>query len=274
MGMEIQVSPSAAEELYGPDAITGNLDDIEVTTGAGGTHVSIKSEGAVDGSVDKTDKPNSDSSNDNTDGTTQKNGKETPDGDGEGEPKDVATERNELKDTINKLGEDLKGKGFDFESAIKELETSGELSEATLTKLEEAGYPKAVIKGYIKAAEIVERDFENAVYGLVGNKEEYTKVISWANLNVPKSEQAAYDAALDRGDLQTAKLYIDTFKSRMGEKFGSGQPRLPGSPALTKTVEGFNTKQEMTKATSDKRYGRDAQYTTEVQNKILKTSWL
>lgn len=274
MGMEIQVGSSASEELYGPNAITGNLDDIEVNTGAGGTHVSIKSEGAVDGSANKTDKPNSDGSNDNPDGDAPKDGEETPDGDGEDKPKDVGAERNELKDTINNLGEDLKGKGFDFESAIKELETSGELSEATLVKLEEAGYPKAVIKGYIKAAEIVERDFENAVYGLVGNKEEYTKVISWANLNVPKSEQAAYDAALDRGDLQTAKLYIDTFASRMGDKFGTGQPRLPGAPTVTQKVEGFSTKQEMTKATTDKRYGRNAQYTTEIQNRILKTSWL
>lgn len=274
MGMEINVGSSAAEELYGPNAVTGNLDDIEVTTGAGGTHVSIKGEGAVDGSVDKTDKPDSDGSNDNPDGNAPKDGEETPDGDGEDKPKDVGAERNELKETINNLGEDLKGKGFDFESAIKELETNGELSDATLTKLEEAGYPKAVIKGYIKAAEIVERDFENAVYGLVGNKEEYTKVISWANLNAPKSEQAAYDAALDRGDLQTAKLYMDAFKSRMGEKFGSGQPRLPGAPAVTQKAEGFATKQEMTKATSDKRYGRDSRYTTEVQNRILKTSWL
>lgn len=274
MGMEIQVGSSASEELYGPDAITGNLDDIEVNTGAGGTHVSIKSEGAVDGSADKTDKPNSNGSNDNPNGDAPKDGEKTPDGDGEDKPKDVGAERNELKDTINNLGEALKGKGFDFESAIKELETSGELSEATLVKLEEAGYPKAVIKGYIKAAEIVERDFENAVYGLVGNKEDYTKVISWANLNVPKSEQAAYDAALDRGDLQTAKLYMDTFKSRMGEKFGTGQPRLPGSPTVSQKVEGFTTKQEMTKATSDKRYGRDSQYTTEIQNRILKTPWL
>jgi len=271
MGTEYAVKSTASEELYGPNAITGNLDDIEVTTGAGGTHVTFNNEGASgDGSSDKTIKPDSTSSDVDTNDATPKDAEEAPDGD----EKDPGVERKELKDTIQNLSEDLKGKGFDFESAVKELETDGQLSEATFAKLEEAGYPKAVINGYIKAAEIVERDFEKAVHSLVGTPEEYTKVLSWANANAPKAEQAAYDAALDRGDLQTAKLYMNAFMSRMGEQFGTGKPRVSGVPtASTSAVEGFNTKAEMTKATSDKRYGRDKQYTKEVEGKMLKTTW-
>lgn len=273
MGMEITVGSSANEELYGPDAITGNLDDIEVTTGSGGTHVNIKSEGAnSDGSSDTIAKSDSDSSNDNSDDATPKDGQETPDGEDEG-PKDAGVERAELKETINNLSEDLKGKGFDFESAVKELETEGVLSTETYKKLEDAGYPKTVIDGFIKSAEIVERDFEKAVYALVGSKEEYTKVLSWAHANATKAEQAAYDAALDRGDLQTAKLYADSFLAKMGKTFGQGKPRVPGSPAVTTSSEGFANKAEMTKATADKRYGRDKQYTKEVESKMLKTTW-
>lgn len=274
MGTEIQVGSNAIEELYGPNAITANLDDIQVQTGAGGTHVTIKSdnEGAIeDGSLDQATKPNSDSSDDNPDSSTPKNGEETPDGDGEKGP---GVERNELKETINNLGQDLKGKGVDFESALKELETAGVLSEETYTKLADAGYPKAVIDGYIKAAEIVEREFEKAVHSLAGTQKEYETVLAWANQNATKAEQTAYDSALERGDLQTAKLYMDSFMSRMGKQFGTTTPRVSGAPTPTTTVDGFETKKDLTKATSDSRYGRDAKYTKEIQARILKTTWL
>jgi hypothetical protein len=277
MGVQLQTGSNSNEELYGPNAITSDLDDIEVSTSSGGTHVTIKNDDdndevvGGDGQDNKNTEPDSDSSDDHTDSTPQEDGKETPDGDSEKGP---GVEREELKETINNLGEDLKGKGFDFDKALSELETNGKLSEETYSKLSEAGYPKAVIDGYIKAAEIVERNFETAVYNLAGNKEEYTKVIEWAFNNASKSEQKAYDDALERGDLQTAKLYVDSFMNRMRNVRGKGNVRVPGAPAPSVTVEGFETKKDLTKATSDPRYGRDAKYTKEIQNRIIKTTWL
>jgi len=272
-----QVGTSAAEELYGPGAITGNLDDldnIDVEVSSGGTHVTIKGEdeeGETGAESDKDVKPDTDGSNDNTDDSSQADGKEATDGDGEKAPE---VERQELKDAVNELGTNLKEKGIDFEAAIKELEDNGSLSEATYTKLSEAGYSKTVIDGYIKAAEIVERNFETAIHNLAGSEENYKQVMGWAFQNVPKNEQVAYDAALDRNDLATAKLYMDSFIARMGSSFGTGSPRLPGAPRTATTVEGYKTKAELSKATSDRRYGRDRAYTKEVEQKLMKTNWL
>mgnify|MGYP001063952009 CR=1 FL=1 len=85
----------------------------------------------------------------NTEVNAEEGGEPTVDNKEEGE-KDLQEEVDKHSKAISSIKEDLKGKGVDFNSAVKEYETKGSLSEETIEALNKAGYPPEVIEALLK----------------------------------------------------------------------------------------------------------------------------
>lgn len=253
--------------IYGENAITGSIDDVALAEKAEANGVTLTDNGET---TNPTETPETTSSETITETTNSPDDK----------PEDTPLEQKvaDLKSSEDALKDDLKTKGVDFETAVSEYNEKGMLSDATMDALEKAGYPKAVVEGFIKSRQILENQYTAAVYEAAGGEEAYSRMTQWAAANLPKADIEAFNAAIDSGNLGTVKLIMGGIRSAMGgamtQKHGTNNPSVMGGPAITNTTGGFVDKAEMVKAMSDKRYCRDPQYTKLVESRMAKTTWL
>lgn len=194
---------------------------------------------------------------------------------GKQEEQDKPDDLQATVDEQNKAAEDMKAdltkKGIDFDALSDEYDKNGSLSEDSLKKLEEAGYPKSVVSAYIAGLEATAEKFVNDVVSHVGGADKYRQIAQF----IATSGQAdAYNAMLEKGNLSEIKLALDGFRARMQARTGSTGRSILGGGGSGKVNNGYGSKQEMVKAMSDNRYGRDKGYTMEVQRKVMNSSFI
>ena len=192
--------------------------------------------------------------------------------------KDEQDKPDDLQATVdeqNKAAEDVKAdlanKGVDFDKLSEEYDKNGSLSEDSMKKLEEVGYPKSVVSAYIAGLEATAEKFVNDVVSHVGGADKYRQI---AQFIATSGQAEAYNSMLEKGNLSEIKLALDGFRARMQARTGSTGRSILGGGGSGKVNNGYGTKQEMVKAMSDKRYGRDKGYTMEVQRKVMNSSFI
>ena len=120
----------------------------------------------------------------------------------------------------------------------------------------------AVLAGWQAKAD----NFYNAVINVAGGDDAYKNLTQF----VSSQGQAAVDAfneVVTNANLNTITSYLAGIKAQMIAKYGTANPTLTGG-GVTNTPVGFADQNEMVKAMQDKRYGRDAKYTKEVEKKL------
>ena len=169
------------------------------------------------------------------------------------------------KETDKVIKEELETKGLSFDEFAEEYQTTGTLSPESINKLEQAGYPKAMVDAYIAGLEAQTNKFVDTVKSYADGK--------WDNIVelVKTQGQEAIDgfnATLNTGNLSQIKLMINGLLAQHKTQFGTSNPLVTGMPTATTSQSCFTSKQEMVTAMADKRYGRDMSYTREVQTKV------
>jgi len=208
------------------------------------------------------------------DGKTIPNDTDTPESTPEEETQETTTEVETpvednpvetQKETEKVIKEELETKGLSFDEFAEEYQTTGTLSPESINKLEQAGYPKAMVDAYIAGLEAQTNKFVDTVKSYADGK--------WDNIVelVKTQGQEAIDgfnATLNTGNLSQIKLMINGLLAQHKTQFGTSNPLVTGMPTATTSQSGFTSKQEMVTAMADKRYGRDMSYTREVQTKV------
>ena len=207
------------------------------------------------------------------DGKTMPNDTDTPESTPEEETQETTevetpVEDNPIetqKETDKVIKEELETKGLSFDEFAEEYQNTGTLSPESINKLEQAGYPKAMVDAYIAGLEAQTNKFVDTVKSYAGDK--------WDNIVelVKTQGQEAIDgfnATLNTGNLSQIKLMINGLLAQHKTQFGTSNPLVTGMPTATTSQSGFTSKQEMVTAMADKRYGRDMSYTREVQTKV------
>lgn len=247
---------------------------------------SLYPEGAVTGSTEDVLKDHEDVEikNTNTETVSVKPEEQPEDSKAEGEEAKKTEEQKEaspedtLQNTVDEQAKaaadiktDLSSKGVDFDALSAEYDKNGSLSEDSLKKLEDAGYPKSVVSAYIAGLEATAEKFVNDVVSHVGGVEKYQQIAQF----ISASGQAdAFNSLLEKGNIAEIKLALDGIQARMQARTGTtGRSILGGGNSGSKQI-GFNSKAEMVKAMSDKRYGRDRSYTMEIQRKVMNSSFI
>ncbi|UXQ84883.1 putative capsid assembly protein [Ralstonia phage 10RS306A] len=161
--------------------------------------------------------------------------------------------------------------GLDPVAIVDEYQAKGALSSATYEALAKAGYSQAAVDAIISGQEAQAQLFNQSIYSSVGGQAGFTRVAEFARTNDPAGAKA-YNDAFERGDLAACKSLLKSFQVQMGQKYGTANKGVRGAkPATQGTVnraKPFDGQQEMVKAMSDPRYGRDAKYTAEVERRI------
>lgn len=204
--------------------------------------------------------------------TTESTEESTEETQGEQSEENLQSEVDKHSKAVDAIKEDLKGKGVNFNNAVKEYEETGSLSEETVKALEDAGYPAEVIESFIEGRKAIEAKFTRAVYDSVGGEKEYNKIISWASQNLQKKSIDSFNRAIDNNNIDAITLMLEGMKAKMIAKMGTAKPSIHGSAVPSRsTPKGFTTKSEVIKAMSDPRYGRDSAYTRQVEQKMWAT---
>lgn len=172
----------------------------------------------------------------------------------------------------NDVAADLKTKGVEWDGLAKEFGETGALSEETLAKLTEAGYPKSAVEAYIAGLYAVSEKLQKHVYDLAGGQKQFEQVQSTIKAMGPDYVNA-FNEAIDKGNLKQIELIISGAKAHIDDKFGTANETILGSAVTAQAPTGFTSRDEMVKAMSDRRYGRDKAYTDQVRTKTANASF-
>lgn len=161
----------------------------------------------------------------------------------------------------------LESKGVNYAQLEAEYNATGALSADSYAALFKAGYDKQVVDAVIAGWQAKADNFANAVVNSVGGQAEYEKITRFVQGQGAQAVNA-YNAIVSNGDLNVIGAYLQGIRAQMVSVYGTQQPMLTGRSSNNVGLQGFNGQAEMIAAMSDKRYGRDAAYTHEVEQRL------
>lgn len=168
----------------------------------------------------------------------------------------------------------------DVTELAAEYERDGVLSEESYKELADNGFPKEVVDAYIRGVkastqeqtELAQKEVD-AILQEAGGLERYEKVMAWASDKLSPEEQEAYNKAVTSSDPTVARLVVQGLMSRYEKEYGSNPSLLSGDGGIAGTpiTNAFSNRSDMVQAMSDPRYGKDPDYTREIEGKILRS---
>ena len=161
---------------------------------------------------------------------------------------------------LDKLWEE-KESGF-TDDTLKELASTnpGELAKSYLKYRLQNEKPKGLSTSDV-----------NDLKGTIGGEQEYSNLISWAESNMSKEEQAKYDAVIDNGDPTACYFAIQYAYSKYKDAVGTDGQLLTGkAPSMDGTQ--FKSQAQLVAAMGDPRYDSDPAYRREAQDKLARSN--
>jgi hypothetical protein len=146
----------------------------------------------------------------------------------------------------------------------------GKLTDETQANLTKLGITPEVTELFYAGVQSIIASRANEVQSLAGSADEYNTLIAWGAKNLEDGEQQAFNTALDKalyeGDTAAIKLMIPAVRAKMageGPSYVQSRSNDGSGP-----IKPFANLTEQSAAINDRRYGRDAAYTREVEQRI------
>ena len=158
---------------------------------------------------------------------------------------------------------------FDMNALTQEYTENGSLSENSYKQLEDAGISQEMTNQYIAGQKALGAQIGNDVKNTVGGEENYNGMVEWAKTNYSEDQIAAYDNAVNSGNIELAKMAAKGLQSDYqntegveGRVYGGKQAAPEGSGHL------FRSNAEVTAAMKDPRYESDHAYRQDVRERL------
>lgn len=150
----------------------------------------------------------------------------------------------------------------------------GKFTEQDYVDLEAKGYSKEFVDTYVAGVQAKERAYYEGLLEPYGGMKEYADAIVFAKETWDTKQIETYNKALATADEATTQLLVSSlikeYKSSKVTPTEKGPITQTTQPRAT-SVQGYETKSDMTKDMNDPRYGKDASYTSKVEAKLLAT---
>jgi lysozyme family protein len=154
-----------------------------------------------------------------------------------------------------------------------EFAKDGELSDETLKLLADKGFDKKAVDGFIAGQQAIAEKLSSALTELAGGKEKLAATFEWAKANLSEADIAAYDAAVDSGNLGLTKLALQGVIAQYNEAVGTDPALITGVEALKSTDSPpFANNAQVVAAMQDPRYKTDEEYRQKVAARLANTS--
>lgn len=156
-----------------------------------------------------------------------------------------------------------------FDSASAEFAEKGELTDATIESLENAGIPREFIDTYVAGARALQAELTREAHGLVGGEDNWNAMMAWAK-TLPEADIEAFNEAVVNP--KTSALAIQGLYSRYAAENGSEAPSAAaGAERGATNGDVYQSKTEMTADMRDPRYAKDAAFRAAVEQKIARS---
>jgi hypothetical protein len=162
---------------------------------------------------------------------------------------------------------------------FKEFETTGALSDDSLSSLEKLGYPRAVVEQYIKGhqasqelAKTQATAFESSVHAAVGGKAAFDSMSEWARRSLTDAELASYNKAVNTNDPETAKLAV----LGLYQLYTKATGKPAGFLEAATTSQGqapYESWDQLVRAQADPRYTTDEAYRAKVTQRLAASTF-
>lgn len=185
-----------------------------------------------------------------------------------GEEEEVEYDENTQADEVQDAVENA---GIDFDVLQQEYNELGGLSEDAYAALAEAGFSESLVDSWIAGQEAMLGNYRSTIHNSVGGEEAYSEMIEWAAENFSEQEIAAFDKAVNSGDMGMAQLAVSGLSNRYQTAEGV-DPSLISGQAASSTGGSYSSWSEVTAAMKDSRYESDPAYRQQVANKLARSN--
>lgn len=184
---------------------------------------------------------------------------------------DVAVKKPEAKaeEAVQQVAEKLNVN----EMIAKQL--NGELSDADKAALEKAGLSEDQLNVLADAHKQVQLKNNDILYESVGGKETYEELKTFALENLSDDEIDVYNEAMRHPNFKIAQLATLGLHAMMQKHKGGSKPqeRLSADGEGGARGDAYSSQQELINDMKHWKYGRDAEYTADVDRKRAKSGF-
>lgn len=163
----------------------------------------------------------------------------------------------------------LAEKGLNIENFSAEFAREGKLSEGSYETLAKAGFSKGIVDGYVAGQRALADAYVGELLTAVGGQEQFATISTWAATALSEEAKEAFNATVNGGNKEGAKLAIIGLKAQYDEANGVEPSLIGGKPGSGS--EAFRSRYEQTAAMRDPRYGKDPAYTKDIQEKSMRS---
>lgn len=161
-----------------------------------------------------------------------------------------------------------------LEPFAEEFYSTGELSEASFTKLEQMGLGRDLVNAFMEGQAAVQAAEINQIYAQVGGEEAYGEALAWAAQNMSPEEIAAYNEQVESGDITTATVAVRGLMAMYQQ--GGGVSRtpnlLPSEPAGPGGLAPYDSVAQLTEDMKTREYKTDPAFRARVAERLNRSN--
>jgi predicted transcriptional regulator len=160
----------------------------------------------------------------------------------------------------------------DLASAAAEFLTNeGKLSDETVAALAAKGITPAEVSTYAEGQKALGAQVRAEFAQIAGGEENLKATLSWAKANLTPAEIKQYDAAIQSGNADLAKLLFQGIAARFTAAAGTNPTLLTGGNVPASGGETYESWDQVTRDMGDPRYKTDPAFQRKVQTKLLRS---
>lgn len=159
-----------------------------------------------------------------------------------------------------------------IESAQSDFANNGELSEDSYKALEEAGLPREFVDSYVAGQEARSANQAAEIQSTIGGEENYAAMSEWASENLEDGELDAYNAMVESGSVEQARVAVKGLYAQFVAANGSAPKLTQGTTSGDAGVQPFQSAAQVTEAMRDARYENDPAYRATVEKRMSVSS--
>jgi hypothetical protein len=127
-----------------------------------------------------------------------------------------------------------------------------------------------MVETYIQGMQSTQEADANTVMAVAGGEDGYKDLTDWARDNMAANELEVYNTMVANGT-DNAKMAVEWMMSKR-EAAGDTEPNLVSGKAQAASKDEFRSTAQVVAAMKDPRYGKDAAYTKDVEQKLGRSS--
>lgn len=171
--------------------------------------------------------------------------------------------------TEEKADELITAAGLDLDEFSDYFAENGELSEDHYEALEKAGIPREYVDNYIDGVRAAAEQHRDNIMEKVGGQETFQAMSQWAVANLSRAELAAYNKAVESGDMTVVENAVLGLAYRYQQEVGRDPKLVGGANAVG---SGFQSVAQLVEAMKDPRYEKDPAYRREIEQRLARSN--